>query len=214
LGALASGLGGGTAGLIIDGLKPKPRPTGGLSPTDLQAIRDLTEALNRIAQNRSPSSDELWQVGDAMQAFANRQPDYLGQAMETIRKNSPPYYDFAKQLQQTVQPAFQQSAYARLLLDKVGPAPTQPSSAQPFVLPQIKQQPFPAQIKDVPWPKTTPFVWPKLAPPTQPSAFTFPTQPSAFTFPGQPGGETEGQRALREAQETINKRAQEFFARQ
>jgi hypothetical protein len=158
---------------------------------------------------RSPSGNELSQLGDAMQAYANRQPDYLEQAIEALQNNSPSHYDFAKQLQQTVQPAFEQSPYAQLLLEEVGPAPTQPSAAQPFVLPEIKQQSFPEQIKEVPWPETTPFVWPQSTP-----EFTFPTESSAFTFPGQPGGETDGQRALREAQDLLNKRAQEYFAQE
>lgn len=172
-------------------------------------MRALTEALNRVAEMRSPTPDQLWQLGDAMQAYANRQPDYLQQAMETLKTNSPPNYDFAKQLQQTVQPAFQQGPNAQLLLDKVGPASTQPSAAQSFVLPEIKQQPFPEQIKNTPWPQTTPFVWPQTTP-----KLSFPAQPSAYTFPGQPGGETEAQRAWRESQELINKRAQEWWAKQ
>ena len=203
-------LGTGAAGLIIDGLKPRPKPppAGGLSPADLQAIRALTDALNRVAEMRQPvSPDALWKVGDAMQAYTKRQPDYLEQALAALRENSPPQYDFAQQLQQTA-PAFE-SPYTQLLLDKVGPAPTQPSAAQPFVLPEINQQPFPEQIKDVPWPKTTTFVWPETTP-----QFTFPTQPSDFTFPGQPGGETEGQRAFNEAQDFINQRAKEYFAQQ
>jgi hypothetical protein len=161
---------------VIQALMPKPKDPARASAEQARANQNLADALNRI-NTPSPSPDARWQAGDAMQSFANKQPDYLGQAQEAIRQLSPPNYDFAMQLQQTVQPAIERSADAQLLLGAVGPKPTEPSSAQLFVLPEINKLSFPNQIETVQWPQTTNFVWPE--------PMKFPTRPAEFTWPGQ-----------------------------
>jgi hypothetical protein len=165
-------------GCFEDGLGGRPSgATPAKASEDLaRANQALADALNR-AKTPSPSPDLLWHVGDAMQSFSSKQPDCLLQAQEALKKFSPPSYNFAQQLQQTIQPAIGRSADAQSLLAAVGPKPTQPSSAQLFVLPKIKKLPFPEPIKTVQWPQTTKFVWPE--------PIKLPTLPTQFTWPGQ-----------------------------
>jgi len=176
LNAVATSAGTTAGAALIQGLMPKPADPAKANEDLARANQALADALNR-AKTPSPSPDLLWHVGDAMQSFSSKQPDYLLQAQEALKKFSPPSYNFAQQLQQTVQPAIDRSADAKSLLAAVGPKPTQPSSAQLFVLPEIKKLTFPEPIKTVQWPETTKFVWPE--------PIKLPTLPTQFTWPGQ-----------------------------
>jgi len=174
--AFAQSAGTAAGAAFIQGLIPKPKPPEQMTAELAQANQSLGEALNRI-NKPTPNVDELWHVGDAMTAVAAKNPDYLAQSEAVLKSFSPTSYDFAKQLQETLHPVITKSPDIQSLLDSIGPKSTQPSSAQPFVLPQIKTVPLPDQIKTVPWPQTTQFVWP--------APFSLSTAPGNFQWPGQ-----------------------------
>jgi hypothetical protein len=143
-----------------------------------EANRSLADALNRIKAG-SATPDTQWSFIDSMIAKSKEKPDWLKRNEELLKQLDKPKYDFAQQLSTTLQPAIAQSKDAQTILSQVGPEPTKPTAAQLFVLPEFKKLQFPTEIKSLPWPETTKFVWPesmkvKLA-----------ELPSEFTFPGQ-----------------------------